>query len=99
MSIRPHCGPSQGGTMLSLIGTGFIETGKQSVRFSFGKYKLEVGCSYDATTECFHCVTPKFDDAGEENILWPMHCDVELTLDGSTYLTCEKKFLIYCKII
>ena len=85
--------------MLSFIGTGLTDTSKQSVKFIFGNYCMEVNCLFDPTTDCFHCHTPKFDDACEENINWPLECNIEITLNGSIYILCETKFLIYCIIL
>lgn len=99
MSIRPYNGPSSGGTLVSLIGTGLTDTGKQSVRFIFGKYMAEVGCSYEHTSDSFYCTTPNFDDITDDIIYWPLEAKVEITLDGNIYLTCEQNFLIYCKNI
>lgn len=36
ISMQPKSGPSSGGTIISLLGTGFTDTGNQKVRFSFG---------------------------------------------------------------
>ncbi len=36
-SISPNCGPVKGGTLLSIIGTGFLESDKLSVRFAYGE--------------------------------------------------------------
>ena len=41
-SIRPVNGPSQGGTLISLIGTGFVDTSKQAIRFTYGGFSMEV---------------------------------------------------------
>ena len=35
MSVRPNYGPSSGETLISLLGTGFAETSKQALRFTF----------------------------------------------------------------
>lgn len=51
---------------------------------------MEVGCTFDQGTDCFHCITPKFDDACEENIDWPIKCTIELTLDGTIYTKADK---------
>lgn len=82
--------------MVSLIGTGLTDTGKQSIRFTFGKYKAEVGCSYDQTSDSYYCTTPNFDNVTEETIYWPQEALVEITLDGNIYLPCEQKYMIYC---
>lgn len=98
ISIRPFNGPSSGGTLVSLVGTGLTDTGKQSMRFTFGKYKAEVGCSYDQTSDSYYCTTPNFDNVTEETIYWPQEAKVEITLDGNIYLPCEQNFHIYCTI-
>lgn len=36
ISVRPNSGPSSGGTLISLLGTAFADTSKQSLRFTFG---------------------------------------------------------------
>lgn len=36
LSVQPNYGPSIGGTLISLIGTGFADTSKQSIRFIYG---------------------------------------------------------------
>ena len=121
ISIRPESGPSSGNTMLSLVGTGFSNTGNQKVRFTFKARKLnvfkrqgnsrvvrqlsrnssvkeeqgeesmrsiqvEVNCDFDPVTDCYHCFTPNFDEQSEELLEWPVYCEVELTLDGQTYI-------------
>lgn len=45
--MRPNLGPSSGGTIISLIGTGFCNTSRQSARFKLGNSVMEVGCEYD----------------------------------------------------
>ena len=37
-SISPKCGPSTGGTIISIIGTGFINSERLRVRFTYGDY-------------------------------------------------------------
>ena len=98
MSIKPHCGPSSGGTLVTIIGTGFSDTSKQSVRFTLKKYSMEVGCTYDQNNEAFFCKTPNFDNQIEEVIDWPQECKVEVTMDGKHYYQCEKSFLLFCKV-
>jgi hypothetical protein len=95
LSIRPNYGPSCGGTLITLIGTGFCDTGRQSVRFTFGKNCVqEVAGIYDEMTDSFSCTTPRFEEI-EELVQWPLDCKVEVTLDGIVYTVCEQKFLIY----
>lgn len=81
---------------MSLIGTGLTETGKQSIRFTFGQYSAEVAARYESNSDCFYCVTPNFEDASEDVIDWPLECKVEITLDGGSYFACEQNFFIYC---
>ena len=38
--MRPNCGPSNGGTLVSLIGTGFADTGKQACKFIIGNQEF-----------------------------------------------------------
>lgn len=35
-SISPKCGPSHGGTIISIIGTGFINSDRLRIRFTYG---------------------------------------------------------------
>lgn len=96
--MQPNYGPSVGGTLISLIGTGFADTSKQSIRFIYGEksqYVQEVGLLYDPQTESFSCQTPKFDEQSETPIQWPQLCKLEVTLDGKIYNACEQEFLIY----
>ena len=72
MSVRPNYSPSSGGTLISLLGSGFSETSSQSIRFVFGGHQLEVGLQYDQSTESFYCNTPVFEDASDEIIEWPI---------------------------
>eukprot|EP00825_Cyclidium_porcatum_P046805 TRINITY_DN745_c0_g1_i2.p1 TRINITY_DN745_c0_g1~~TRINITY_DN745_c0_g1_i2.p1 ORF type:complete len:1060 (+),score=235.51 TRINITY_DN745_c0_g1_i2:76-3255(+) len=98
LSVQPNYGPSIGGTLISLIGTGFADTSKQSIRFIYGdksQYVQEVGLLYDPQTESFSCQTPKFDEEAEVSIQWPQLCKLEVTLDGKIYNACEQNFLIY----
>ena len=95
MSVRPNYGPATGGTIISLLGTGFADTSKQSLKFNFGGRSFEIGLVYDNTTQSFNGITPNFVEAIEENIQWPVLADLEVTLDGKIYSICEQQFLIY----
>lgn len=98
VSVRPQNGPSTGGTLISLIGTGFTDTGRQSVKFVFGEnlqFCMEVSCSFDPATDCFYCNTPSFEDASEENLKWPLKAQLLLTLDGEHYYPADQPFLVY----
>mmetsp|Transcript_7467 Transcript_7467/g.6753 ORF Transcript_7467/g.6753 Transcript_7467/m.6753 type:complete len:149 (+) Transcript_7467:1622-2068(+) len=43
-SISPKCGPAHGGSIVSIIGTGFINSDKLRVRFTYGDLSQEVPC-------------------------------------------------------
>jgi hypothetical protein len=40
-SLSPNCGPSHGGTLLSIIGTGFVDSENIRVRFTYGDFNQE----------------------------------------------------------
>ena len=85
ISVRPNNGPSSGGTLISLLGTGFADTSKQSMRFVFASKMVEVGLNYDSSTESFNCLTPNFNEHSDDEIKWPINCLLEVTLDGKIY--------------
>ncbi|KRW99588.1 Regulator of chromosome condensation 1/beta-lactamase-inhibitor protein II [Pseudocohnilembus persalinus] len=95
MSVRPNYGPSSGKTLITLIGTGFANTNKQKLKFVFGEHSLEVPLNYDPQTESFNCQTPRFEDASDVKIEWPISCELYVTLDGNSYQQCEQNYLIY----
>jgi hypothetical protein len=99
ISMQPRSGPSSGGTLISLLGTGFCDTGRQKVRFVFGKHRAEVECSFNATSEGLYCTSPKFDDFEDAEELWPLEVSVSLSLDGTHYIPAEEKFLVYSSTI
>ena len=86
VSIRPHCGPSCGGTMLTLIGTGLTETNKVKARFIVAPNKFivtfilnnfntlkEAKCHYDAVGDNLRCITPDFESIqGITKDIWPL---------------------------
>jgi len=41
-NIHPSCGPSKGGTAISITGTGFVNSDKLRVRFTYGDLSQEV---------------------------------------------------------
>ena len=47
--------------MISLIGTGYKDTGKQIVRFKFATHTTDVEAKYDDGSDCFHAITPNFE--------------------------------------
>lgn len=61
-NLEPSCGPSKGNTMISITGTGFVNSDKLRVRFAYGDLTQEVQCIYDSQTEKLMCRTPKFEE-------------------------------------
>ncbi len=61
-SISPNCGPSTGGTLLSIIGTGFLNSDWLKVRFQYGELIQEIPCSFDDHERSILCRTPRFDE-------------------------------------
>ena len=97
-SILPKCGPSEGGTLLSIIGTGFVYSDKLKVRFTYGELSEEVDCSFDNTTRTLYCRTPKFDNfdgQAHPSLVLPTECVISITTDGINYSECEETFHIY----
>lgn len=45
--ISPSCGPSKGSTSISITGTGFVNSEKLRVRFTYGDLSQEVQCVFD----------------------------------------------------
>lgn len=88
LSVRPNYGPSCGGTLITIVGTGFANTTNQAIRFKYGNYTMETSLVLDPLTESFSCQTPRFEDVSEEIIKWPLLCDLEVTLDGKIYSKC-----------
>ena len=102
-SISPKCGPASGGTIMSILGTGFRDTEHMKVHFTYGDQKnhvKEVPCDFDPKLKCLTCTTPKFEDTSEgdqhEEINFPQIVKVAITLDGVHYSYCEEDFLVYC---
>lgn len=95
ISMQPTSGPSSGGTIFSLLGTAFTDTGRQSFRFCYKGFQKEVECTFNAASESLHLVTPKFDDLDLEEEIWPVEAEVYLALDGVTYVLAEEKFFIF----
>lgn len=42
--IEPRCGPSKGGTLVKITGTGFTDSDKLRARFIYGSFSSEVPC-------------------------------------------------------
>jgi len=58
--IEPKCGPSRGGTIIKIVGTGFVESSKLRVRFTYGALSREVPCTFDQESRSLICRTPVF---------------------------------------
>ena len=97
--MRPQSGPSAGGTIFSIIGTGLCDYGgKQKIKFSYGngKYEQEVSLKYDDSTNSFHCQTPNFEALTVyDPIEWPTEAVVYVSLDGQNWISCHMNFFIY----
>lgn len=78
ISIRPDSGPSSGNTMLSLIGTGFCNTGKQKVRFTFTAKKMT---TYKNRYAIKSQQTKQYDKEEIKNISVEVHCDFDPVTD------------------
>ena len=46
--VYPKCGPSKGNTVIQIYGTGFKDSDKLKVRFTYGDLSREVPCHYEA---------------------------------------------------
>jgi alpha-tubulin suppressor-like RCC1 family protein len=78
-SLSPRCGPSSGGTVLSIIGTALKSTKDIRVRFTYGKEVKEVTGSYveqwhadqrfnqdQPALQSIFCTTPNFESEVKE---------------------------------
>ena len=97
-SIAPACGPSKGGTVISITGTGFVNSNKLRVRFTYGDLSQEVECQYNEKNQTLVCQTPKFEQLDGEkhpSVHLPCDCYLSVTMDGINYSECEMPFKIY----
>ncbi len=96
-SISPKCGPAHGGTILSIIGTGFVNSDRLKVRFTYGDLSQEVPCQFDPKMMSLFCKTPKFEEFEEAHpsLKLPCECILSVTMDGINYSECEEAFKIY----
>jgi len=97
-NITPSCGPSKGSTMISITGTGFVNSDKLRVRFTYGDLSQEVQCSFDEATQNLICQTPQFEqEEGDKHpsVSLPCDCFLSVTMDGVNYSECEVPFKIY----
>lgn len=91
------CGPASGGTTITIVGTGFVNSHKLRVRFSYGDLSQETACVYDPTNKSIVAKTPRFEEEGETHpsLNWPCKCVISVTMDGINYSECEQTFKIY----
>lgn len=97
-NIFPACGPSKGNTSISITGTGFVNSEKLRVRFTYGDLSQEVQCVFDEKTQSLICKTPKFEEFDGEkhpSVQLPCDCYLSVTMDGINYSECEIPFKIY----
>jgi alpha-tubulin suppressor-like RCC1 family protein len=99
LSIRPSCGPSNGGTIFSILGTGLCDLqGRQKIRFTFGKdnFSVDAPLKYDENTNSFLCKAPNFEEACKyETMEWPQKAKVQVTLDDSDWIETDLEYFIY----
>lgn len=96
--ITPACGPSKGNTLINITGTGFVNSEKLRVRFTYGDLSQEVQCAFDEATQGLVCRTPKFEEFDGEkhpSVQLPCDCFLSVTQDGINYSECEMPFKIY----
>lgn len=59
---------------MSIIGTGYENTGKQIIRMKFDGMQIDLKTKFNQSADCFHVVTPNFESfRGDEEpaIKWP----------------------------
>jgi hypothetical protein len=96
--VEPRCGPASGGTIIKIVGTGFVNSDKLRVRFTYGDLSQEVPCQYNASDKSLLCRTPKFEEfEGQQHpsLSFPCSCIISITMDGIHYSECEATFKIY----
>lgn len=96
--VVPKCGPASGNTQIKIFGTGFVNSDKLRVRYSYGDLSQEVSCQYDVNEKCLIARTPKFEEfEGEKHpsLKFPCNCIISVTMDGIHYSECEEVFKIY----
>ena len=93
-SLSPNCGPVNGETKISIIGTALAYTEQLKVRFRYAHFLQETECNYDNDSNSLELYTPSFIDKDEELAL-PVEAFIDVTMDGEHFVTCEKTFLIY----
>jgi hypothetical protein len=96
--VEPRCGPASGGTLIKIVGTGFANSDRLRVRFTYGDLSQEVSCQYNDEDKSLFCKTPKFEEfEGQQHpsLKLPCNCIISVTMDGIHYSECEAIFKIY----
>lgn len=95
--IYPKCGPSKGNTIVQIVGTGFMDSSKLRVRFTYGDLSKEVPCQFNSENDTLICQTPLFEefDNDHPSLKLPCDCFLSVTMDGINYSECEEPFKIY----
>lgn len=96
--VTPASGPASGNTLITITGTGFVNSEKLRIRFSYGDLSQEVSCQFDAINKTIIARTPKFEEfEGEKHpsLKFPCTCIISITMDGINYSECEVTFKIY----
>jgi IPT/TIG domain len=96
--VEPRCGPSSGNTIIKIVGTGFVNSDRLRVRFTYGDLSQEVSCQFDSSDRSLLCRTPKFEEfEGHQHpsLKLPCNCIISVTMDGIHYSECEETFKIY----
>ena len=85
-------------TVIQIVGTGFQDSDKLKVRFTYGDLSREVPCHYDTENQVLVCRTPlfeEFDGEAHPSLQMPCDCFISVTMDGINYSECEQPFKIY----
>lgn len=56
--VTPSFGPSEGGTLLTIKGTGFYDSSGKKFKFESPLGEREMGAVWDRREKCFTCKTP-----------------------------------------
>lgn len=80
LGLKPKLGPSSGGTEITILGTGFVDTGRQQAKFICREHELLRPLEYDSFSDSFYCHSPNFEETGIRQ--WPQECRLEVSLDG-----------------
>lgn len=68
------------------------------MRFTYGNKSSEVPCQLDESDNSIICCSPVFSSQNEE-MPFPVDCQLAVTIDGLNYSECEESFKIYSNAI